>query len=543
MRHGNIQILDRHALYDGPLHAHHSHAELVFQRLSHSANPAVAEMVNIVNSTDPIPEIDNILHHGDHIFQGQQPVFQGNVQPKLLVHLDPANHRQIISLGVEEQVAEQRPGDFRCRRVSRAEPFVDLANGIILSLGFGRNKGIANGGIRRFLINVKNFNLTQLILFYNLKNAFGNLLIRIDLYLAGLGINDFVKQVSANQAFRVNLHLRRPGHPFQLLGYGHGNFLTGFEQNIIRFRVDNILFNLEPDQQVLTVHKEPRIFTDADFLDRVIGFKNGLGIHAKGLKQDGRWQFASAVNLYIQNIFNIKLEVHPGTPIRDNPRRKENLAAHMGFSLIMREKRAWRTVHLTHNDPLDPVYHKCSGGAHHRHFTKEYFLLLDFPYGSNSDGGNLMILQNFQNFIGDFCFCGDQGFRGLGTLNLFDNHPAFQVLQGTRVDINHFPVEKDQPNHYFYGVRIGKTFLPALTELVLSLVGDFLFTGKTYDSRSAEFLELAATAFPNTDLKSDILDTGIDIQVGNRKNVTKDLFQSPKLAFVGVNIPLQEVFE
>ena len=240
-------------------------------------------MVNIVNRTDPIPEVDNIFHDGDHVFQGQQPVVQRNVQPKLPVHLDPANHRQIIPLRVEEQVAEQRPGDFRRRRISRAEPFVNLANSIILSLGFGRNKGVANGGISQFLINAKNFNLTQLILFYNLKNAFGNFLIRLDLYLTSLGINDFVQQVPANQAFRVNLNLHRLGHPAQLLGCSHGNFLTGFEQNIIRLRIDNILFNLGPDQQALTAHKAPRVLADADFLDRVIGFKNSLVIHAKGL--------------------------------------------------------------------------------------------------------------------------------------------------------------------------------------------------------------------------------------------------------------------
>ena len=500
-------------------------------------------MVNIVNSTNPISEIDDILHHGDHIFQGQQPVFQGNVQPKLLVHLDPANHRQIISLGIEEQVAEQRPGNFRCWRISRAKPFVNLANSIILSLSFGRRNGVANGGIRQFLINAKNFNLTQLILFYNLKNAFGDLRIRLDLYLAGLGINNFVKQVTTNQAFRVNLNLHRLGHPAQLLAYGHGNFLAGLKQNIIRFRIDNILFDLEPDHQALATHKAPGILIDADLLDRIIGFENGLVIHAKGLQQDSRRQFAAAVNLYIQNIFNIELEIHPGTPVRNNPRRKENFAAHMGFTLVMREKRSWRTVHLAHNDPLDPVYHKRSSGAHHRHFTEEYFLLLDFPYGINGDSRNLFGLQNLQYFTGDFRFGGDQGFRGLGALNLFDNHSTLQVLQRTRIDIDHFPVKKNQPDHYFYRVRIGKAFLSTLAELVLSLVGDLLLTGITLNSRAAELLELAATAFPDADFKSDILDTCIDIQVGNRKNVTKDLFQSPKLTFAGINIPLQEVFK
>ena len=113
-------------------------------------------------------------------------------------------------------------------------------------------------------------------------------MIRLDLYLARFRVNDFVKQVPANQVFRVNLNLHRPGHPAQLLACGHRNFLAGLNQNIIRFRIDNILFDLEPDHQVLATHKAPRILIDTDFLDRIIGFENGLVIHAKGLQQDGR---------------------------------------------------------------------------------------------------------------------------------------------------------------------------------------------------------------------------------------------------------------
>jgi hypothetical protein len=78
---------------------------------------------------------------------------------------------------------------------------------------------------------------------------------------------------------------------------------------------------------------------------------------------------------------------------------------------------------------------------------------------------------------------------------------------------------------------------------MLFLIGYLLFTGGTYYSRAAKLPELTTTTLPNANFKADILNAGIDVQVGNWKNVTKYLLQPPQPPTLRSNIPLQEIFK
>ncbi len=78
---------------------------------------------------------------------------------------------------------------------------------------------------------------------------------------------------------------------------------------------------------------------------------------------------------------------------------------------------------------------------------------------------------------------------------------------------------------------------------MLFLIGDFLLTGRTHDSRAAELLELAATAFPDADFKADILDASIDVQVRNWKDITKNLLPTPSTHVRREQRPIAGIFE
>ena len=48
------------------------------------------------------------------------------VDPEPRVHLDPADRRQIVALGVEEQAVEQRLGGLQGRRLAGAHDAIDV---------------------------------------------------------------------------------------------------------------------------------------------------------------------------------------------------------------------------------------------------------------------------------------------------------------------------------------------------------------------------------------------------------------------------------
>lgn len=61
MRHRNFQVLNGHAFDNGALHANQPDTELIFQRLAHSTNTSVAQVIDIVNRSDPVTQITMYL--------------------------------------------------------------------------------------------------------------------------------------------------------------------------------------------------------------------------------------------------------------------------------------------------------------------------------------------------------------------------------------------------------------------------------------------------------------------------------------------------
>ena len=63
----DVEILQSHALADHALHAGETDAELVLQQLTHAADAAVAEMVDIVRLADAVREAAEIVRRGEDI--------------------------------------------------------------------------------------------------------------------------------------------------------------------------------------------------------------------------------------------------------------------------------------------------------------------------------------------------------------------------------------------------------------------------------------------------------------------------------------------
>ncbi len=102
------------------------------------------------------------------------------------------------------------------------------------------------------------------------------------------------------------------------------------------------------------------------------------GLHTQSAEQDSDRQLPPAIDAGVQQILGIKLEIQPRSPIRNDPRRIEDLAGRVRLAAVMIEKDTRRAMHLGNNHPLRTVDHERPILGHERQFAHVDFLLLDF---------------------------------------------------------------------------------------------------------------------------------------------------------------------
>ena len=108
LRHDGVDIDRRHALLDRALHAQQADAVLVFHQLADRAHPAIAEMVDVVDLALAVAQINQRANDRDDVILAQDAHGVGRVEIETHVHLHPADGREVVALGVEEQRAEHR---------------------------------------------------------------------------------------------------------------------------------------------------------------------------------------------------------------------------------------------------------------------------------------------------------------------------------------------------------------------------------------------------------------------------------------------------
>ena len=131
LRHQRLDVLQAHALLDRPLHAHEADAVLVLDQLADRADAAVAEVVDVVDLAVAVLELDQVADDLENVLAAQRPLLERHVVPELVIQLQPTDLRQVVALGVEEQVVEEAGRRLERRRIARPQPFVDLEDRLL----------------------------------------------------------------------------------------------------------------------------------------------------------------------------------------------------------------------------------------------------------------------------------------------------------------------------------------------------------------------------------------------------------------------------
>ena len=101
----------------------------------------------------------------------------------------------------------------------------------------------------------------------------------------------------------------------------------------------------------------------------------------QGFQEDGGGKLAPPVDTHVQDVLGIELEIDPGPPERNQPRRVDDFTAGVDLGLVMVNEQTGRAVQLAHHHPLGAIDNEGAVLGHQRQGAEINLLLLDVPDG------------------------------------------------------------------------------------------------------------------------------------------------------------------
>ena len=120
-----LGVLEAHPLLDGPAELEEPLAELVGGQLVDRPEPAVAQVVDVVDVPLPLAQVEDVADRVDVVDRVQGHLVFGDRLVELPVDPEPADLAEAVAVGVEELLVEQLAGLLELRRVAGPEPLVD----------------------------------------------------------------------------------------------------------------------------------------------------------------------------------------------------------------------------------------------------------------------------------------------------------------------------------------------------------------------------------------------------------------------------------
>jgi hypothetical protein len=111
VRHGCRHFLmDRHLLFDRPLHADQADAELVLEQFSDGPNPAISQVINIIHAADIFRQLERVLYDRIEIICRQRALLERCIESQFDIEFEPADFREVILARIVEHSFKQSCG-------------------------------------------------------------------------------------------------------------------------------------------------------------------------------------------------------------------------------------------------------------------------------------------------------------------------------------------------------------------------------------------------------------------------------------------------
>ena len=110
--------VDRHPLLDEPSHPRQAYRELVRDEFAHRPHSTVAEMVDVVDLSSTLAQVDQVAEDLYEILLVEDRFVTGGADAQAPVDLIAAHTPEVVTLRVEENVLQRRPSRLYVGRVT-----------------------------------------------------------------------------------------------------------------------------------------------------------------------------------------------------------------------------------------------------------------------------------------------------------------------------------------------------------------------------------------------------------------------------------------
>ncbi len=319
MRHERLDFLRHaHALFDRALHADQADAVLVLHQLADRANAAVAEVIDVVDRALAVLQIDEVANRLEDVALGQHAILERLVDLELVVQLQAADLREVVALGVEEQVVEQCERGLGRGWVTRAQAPVDLHDRLV-----GRRQLVGDQRVAQVAADVEPVDEQHLergdaVIAQLVELGLGHFLVALQEHFAGVLVDHVVRGDLADDFGHFGRQLLDLG-VLQLLDGGLGELAVLLDQDLARLRVPDVAGGALARKQVVL----DRLLVllgrlEEHRLRRVEIVEQLFGRVPERAQENRRVQLAATVDAHVQDVLRVELEVEPRAAVRDH---------------------------------------------------------------------------------------------------------------------------------------------------------------------------------------------------------------------------------
>ena len=237
--HDRVDIDRRHALLDGALHAQQADAILVLEKFADRANTAVAEVVDVVDLALAVLEVDQRLDDFQDVLAAQYGHVIGDIKVETHVHLDAADSRKIVAVGVEEQAIEHGFGGFARRRLTRTHDTIDFGKRVVALLDLVGHQRVADPRTNRDMIDIEQFDRRLARLVDPFQVLGGQFVAGFDIDFAGGFVDQVKRRITAEDFLGGDQQVLQPiGH--RLAGDARRDLGAKREDDFTGFAIDDV---------------------------------------------------------------------------------------------------------------------------------------------------------------------------------------------------------------------------------------------------------------------------------------------------------------
>ena len=322
--HESLGFGEAQALLDGAFDTHQPDTELVLRHFTDAADTAVAQVIDVIDHAVAVLDIDENLEHVHDVFLGQYPWTLDIAAPNAPVELHATDRRQIVAIGAEKQIVEQRLCSILGGRLARAHHAVNLH--LRLDLVVSRVCAHGRRDIRPAIhvVHVQRLDRGNSGLAELGDDFLGENVVGVGQHFTAF----LVHHISGKDAL-VNVLIAR----IQLLDSSLSQQVdmarsdaAAILDNQLAFLVLDVESGKLPTQAFRDYLETHTRLGDRETVLFEEGFEDLLGTQSQSTQQYRSRQLAAPVNTHVDQVLRVELTIEPRTAIGNDPSGEQQLA-------------------------------------------------------------------------------------------------------------------------------------------------------------------------------------------------------------------------